>query len=83
MKKISFIIVLLAVSLVSFGQSNYEKISSYGEYQENWALVEKGGLLGFIDLEGKETVKPQYTKIAQFGDYQEKWALVEKGGLCC
>jgi cytochrome oxidase Cu insertion factor (SCO1/SenC/PrrC family) len=66
---------------LTYGQNNYEKVSSYGEYQEKWALVEIGGLLGFIDQDGNEIVKPQYEKISQFGEYQEKWALVEIEGL--
>jgi cytochrome oxidase Cu insertion factor (SCO1/SenC/PrrC family) len=81
MKRLHLIFVLLTVSLLTYGQNNYEKVSSYGEYQEKWALVEIGGLLGFIDQDGNEIVKPQYEKISQFGEYQEKWALVEIEGL--
>ena len=41
----------------------YEKIGAFGEYHENWALVEINGLLGFIDNEGNEIVKPKYEKV--------------------
>jgi cytochrome oxidase Cu insertion factor (SCO1/SenC/PrrC family) len=63
MKRLHLIFVLLTVSLLTYGQNNYEKVSSYGEYQEKWALVEIGGLLGFIDQEGNEIIKTKYEKI--------------------
>ena len=49
MKKIKMILGLLPFTLLSFGQTNFENLS-YGEYQENWALIEKGGLLGFVEM---------------------------------
>ncbi len=81
MKNLKLIIVLLTVSYFTYGQNKYDKVSSYGEFQENWALIERGGLLGFIDQKGNEIIKPRYEKILAFGQYQEKWALVEIGGL--
>jgi hypothetical protein len=63
MKRLHLIFVLLTVSLLTYGQNNYEKVSSYGEYQEKWALVEIEGLLGFIDQEGNEIIKTKYEKI--------------------
>ena len=81
MKKLFSLSTFLLIAFLSFGQTKYDKTSKFGEYQEKWALVETAGLLGFIDQEGNEIIKPQYEKISQFGEYQEKWALVETAGL--
>ncbi|WP_177179752.1 WG repeat-containing protein [Cyclobacterium xiamenense] len=43
----------------------YEKIYQFGEFQEDWALVEIGGLFGFVDKDGNEVVKPVYEKMTK------------------
>ena len=63
MKRIHLIIVLLLVSYFVYGQNKYDKISEFGQYNVDWALVESSGLLGFIDREGNEVIKPKYDKI--------------------
>jgi hypothetical protein len=59
----------------------YDAISVFGKINVNWALVEKGGLEGFIDMDGFEVVKPKYDAISAFGKIKENLAMVEKGGL--
>jgi len=44
-------------------------------------LVQKNGLLGFIDLFGIEVVEPKYDAISPFGNHMPEWALIEKDGL--
>lgn len=78
--KTLFLILILGFSLFSYGQE-YTKIGSQGDYRKNWVLIEKDGLLGFVDIKGIEIVKPQYDKISKFGDYRKNWALVKKRGL--
>ena len=41
----------------------YDAISAFGAYQKDWALVQKDGLYGFIDINGKEIVKAKYNEI--------------------
>lgn len=81
MKKTNLTLLILMISLFSFGQQTYNHIEEFGNYRKNWALVEKEGLLGFINSDGTEIVKPQYNNILLFGDYRKDWALVEKDGL--
>ena len=61
---------MLIVSNLTHGQNNYDKISEFGQYNGDWALVESNGLLGFIDREGNEVVKPKYDKIQNEGKLQ-------------
>ena len=49
--------LFLISTIASFSQISYDKISKFGEYQDEWALVELDGLVGFIDREGKEVVE--------------------------
>ena len=81
MKNTILILVMLIVSNLTHGQNNYDKISEFGQYNGDWALIESNGLLGFIDREGNEVVKPKYDKISEFGQYTGDWALVESNGL--
>jgi len=41
----------------------YDAISAFGAYQKDWAQVQKDGLYGFIDINGKEIVKAKYNEI--------------------
>ncbi len=70
MKNTILILVMLIVSNLTHGQNNYDKISEFGQYNGDWALVESNGLLGFIDREGNEVVKPKYDKIQNEGKLQ-------------
>ena len=68
MKKISIVIFVLATQLV-FAQSTeisnkYDKI---GKFTKGLAFVYKSGLVGVINIEGKEIIKPEYDKISPFG----------------
>ena len=81
MKNTILILVMLIASNFTHGQSNYDKISEFGKYHGDWALVESNELFGFIDREGNEVVKPKYDKISEFGKYHRDWALVESNEL--
>jgi hypothetical protein len=81
MKKTILTLFVLMIAVLSFGQQTTDTTNSkINEYQPDWILVEKDGLLGFISYDGKEIVKTQYGKINRFGEYQADWALVEKDG---
>lgn len=65
--------IILLFSVLSFqfmiAQSkeisgNYDKI---GRFEKGVAIVHKNGLVGLINTEGKEIIKPEYDKIAGFG----------------
>lgn len=80
MKNFIFLISVVFAQLV-FAQSpqvseSYDKI---GKYVNGVAFVHKNGLVGFIDLNGKEIVKPEYDKIGYFGS--DKLAFTHKDGL--
>ena len=64
-----------------YGQNDSRKVSPYGEYRGDWALIEVDGLFGFINREGKEIVPPKYSKISSYGVYMGDWAMVEVDGL--
>ncbi len=70
MKNTILILVMLIASNFTHGQSNYDKISEFGKYHGDWALVESNELLGFIDREGNEVVKPKYDKFQNEGKLQ-------------
>ena len=68
MKHLVVVFFVLVNSLV-FAQAteisgNYDKI---GKFDKGIAIVQKGGLVGVINSEGKEIVKPQYERITGFG----------------
>jgi len=44
----------------------YDKIHLFKKKTNNWALVEKAGLLGYINVFGEEVVKPKYDIIHPF-----------------
>lgn len=58
----------------------FDNVGPFGEYQKNWALIEVGGKLGFIDAYGSQVIAPTYDAIDYFKVYQKKWALVQKEG---
>lgn len=68
MKKSIFILFVLITQSIFAQTTNvsqsYDKI---GKYINGVAFVHKNGLVGFIDMQGKEIVKPEYDKIAYFG----------------
>ena len=41
----------------------YDDISTFGVYRDDWALVLKDGLYGFIDTDGLEVVSPKNKKL--------------------
>jgi RNA polymerase sigma factor (sigma-70 family) len=85
MKKLNYLGALLitasGIVLNSSGQVMYENIDEFGVYCDNWALVEKDDLKGFVDASGKEVVEPKYDQINEFDEYHYSWALVEKDKL--
>ena len=68
MKTIIFALCLLTSSL-AFSQATevsakYDKI---GKFENGVAIVQKNGLVGVIDMQGKEVVKVEYDRISNFG----------------
>ncbi len=43
---------------------NYDKI---GKFEHGIAIVHKGGMVGAINSEGKEVIKPEYERLSGFG----------------
>lgn len=43
---------------------NYDKI---GKFDKGIAIVHKGGLVGAINTQGKEVIKPEYERLSGFG----------------
>lgn len=77
--------IILLVSILSFqfmiAQSkeisdNYDKI---GKFEKGVAIVHKNGLVGLINSDGKEIVKPVYEKISGFGS--DNLSYTYKNGL--
>lgn len=80
MKKI-IIISIVFLSQFVFAQAievsgSYDRI---GKFINGVAFVHKNGLVGFINAEGKEIVKPEYDKIDYFGS--DNIAYTWKNGL--
>lgn len=68
MKTFILIISILSFQLV-YSQSaeissNYDKI---GKFEKGIAIVHKGGLVGAINTQGKEIIKPEYERLSNFG----------------
>ncbi len=68
MRKLILVTVVL-FNQIAFGQSTeisgkYDKI---GNFVKGVAFVHKDGLVGMINKEGKELVKPEYERIDAFG----------------
>lgn len=79
MKKIA-LTLLVALSSLAFAQSTeisgkYDKI---GKFNYGYATVHKGGLVGVINAEGKEIIKPEYERISGFG--KDGLAYTRKNG---
>ncbi|MDF2449373.1 MAG: repeat protein [Bacteroidota bacterium] len=57
--------------------AKYDKI---GKFEKGVAIVRKNGLVGVINTDGKEVIKPEYDKISAFGNdgiaYTRKKELV-------
>lgn len=81
MKKISIVIFVLVTQFV-FAQSTEisDKYDKIGKFNKGVAFVYKNGLVGAINSEGKEIIKPEYDKITAFGNdalaYSHKKGLV-------
>jgi hypothetical protein len=78
MKKRFFTLAFVLVSALCFAQNGYKKISTYDEYNKDWALVKTiSGTYGFINRNGETVVQPIYDKIEKFTENAEKYALVK------
>lgn len=73
--------MILFLSQIAIAQKGYDVIFEYGKIHSEWAMVEKDGLLGFIDEDGYEIVPPIYNGISPFDEFRNGWAMVEKDGL--
>lgn len=68
MKTVVLIIAILCSQLI-IAQSTevsgkYDKI---GKFKNGVAIVHKGGMVGAINSEGKEIIKPEYERLSGFG----------------
>jgi hypothetical protein len=77
MKHLTIILLFAVTALKANAQVKYNHIGQLGEFKSDWALVELGNKLGFIDEKGKEIIKPIYNMIGQFGEFKSDWALVK------
>jgi len=55
---------------------NYDKI---GKFERGVAIVHKNGLVGVINAQGQEVIKPEYEKISAFG--ADGVAYTHKNGM--
>ena len=60
----SVLFSLISIAQTSEVSARYDRI---GKYVNGVAFVHKSGLVGFINAQGKEIVKPEYDKISLFG----------------
>ncbi len=77
--------VCLLGTSICFGQSNeqrtYDQISAFGTHgPSDWALVERNGLYGFVDISGREVVPIKYDSLFAFGAYHSQWAMAVRNG---
>ena len=79
MKHLTIILLFAVTAFIANAQVKYNHIGQLREFKSDWALVELGNKLGFIDENGKEIIKPIYNMIGQFGEFNPDWALVELG----
>src|ERR1700741_3088108 len=66
-----FLIVFIALTQFAFSQASTEVSNNYdkiGKFVNGTAFVYKGGMVGLIDKDGKEIIKPEYEKISAFGE---------------
>lgn len=81
MKKIILAFGFMACTVLVQAQATeisgkYDKI---GKFNKGLAVVHKGEMVGIINTEGKEIVKPEYDKITPFGN--DDLAYTYKKGL--
>ncbi len=79
MKYAIYLFALILLSSFAAGPP-YDSIGEFDIYRTNWALVERDGLLGFINDKGEEVVSPQYDNIGHFDVEKTNWAKVERHG---
>lgn len=80
MKTFFLIVAVLSFQLVTAQSTeisgSYDKI---GKFVNGVAFVHKNGLVGLINTQGKEVIKPEYEKIDYFG--KDNVAYTWKNGL--
>ena len=81
MKKIFSILTILICQLLAAQSTEVSgKYDKIGKFIKGIAIVHKNGLVGAINNEGKEIIKPEYERISGFGDdgisYTYKTGLV-------
>ena len=79
--KVVLLICFTFLSNLYFSQSkeissSYDKI---GKFSDGYAFVYKGNLIGIINIDGKEIIKPEYDKLSSFGS--DNIAYSTKKGL--
>ncbi|MFN4083727.1 MAG: WG repeat-containing protein [Bacteroidia bacterium] len=82
MIRIALLFLLLTASTVAFAQRGSQKMlkgyDAIYPFKNGKAKVEKGGKIGYINLEGEEIIPPIYDAIYPF---ERGVAKVEKAGL--
>lgn len=69
MKNIFLILAVLIYQALSAQSTEVSgKYDKIGKFNKGIALVHKNGLVGVINVEGKEIIKPEYERISGFGD---------------
>ena len=63
MKNLIFTLSILISSISSLFGQGYDEILTFGVYQEDWALVQRDGLYGFINTEGVEVIPAKNKEI--------------------
>ena len=59
MHNLIYTVSILILSISSLFGQGYDDISDFGVYRDDWALVLKDGLYGFIDTDGLEVFLPK------------------------
>lgn len=69
MKKIIVIITIFASQIINAQSTELSaKYDKIGKFEKGVAIVRKNDMVGVINSEGKEIIKPEYDKISAFGN---------------
>lgn len=78
-------ILLVLLFMLSYGFANaqeydYDKVYEKKKNNENWIMVKKDGMFGFIDKNGNTVVEPKYEKIEFLEDADKSKVKVKREG---
>jgi len=81
MKRVVFSFIILIFVISTFGQDKTTKVKDKKESNFKLYQIQYNGLIGFVDGNGKELIKPKYTDVSPFDEFQKDWALVLQDSL--